>query len=101
MRSETLGGALWFLGALVGFNASAVHARPAIGIEVWLVLTAGAIGCAPVLQSVRRWTVAIDALILSLLMLLFAPVLFAWRCGAVVTTPVLRWWRSWPMRVGG
>jgi alginate O-acetyltransferase complex protein AlgI len=101
LRSQTLGGGLLFLKAMIGLNASAAHARPAIGLEVWLVLAAGAIGCAPVLQSVRRWTVAIDALILSLLMLLFAPVLFTWRCGSLVTAPVVRWWRSWPMRVGG
>jgi alginate O-acetyltransferase complex protein AlgI len=101
LRSETLGGALLFFKALIGLNASAVHARPAVALEVWLVLAAGAIGCAPVLQSVRRWTVAIDALILSLLMLLFAPVLFAWRCGSIVTAPLVRWWRSWPVRVDG
>ena len=74
LRSETLGGALLFFKALAGLNAPALRAQPAIGFELWLVLTAGAIGCAPVFQTVRRWTVAIDALILSLLMLLFAPV---------------------------
>jgi alginate O-acetyltransferase complex protein AlgI len=93
LRSETLGGALSFVKALVGVNASAPHSQPAVPIELWFVATAGAIGCAPVFQSVRRWTVAIDALILSLLMLLFAPVLFAWRCGSIAGTPVLRWWQ--------
>jgi alginate O-acetyltransferase complex protein AlgI len=101
LRSETLGGALLFLKALIGLNASALRTRPTIGVDVWLVLAAGAIGCAPVFRSVRRWTVAIDAVILSLLMLLLAPVLFAWRCGSIVTTPVLRWWRASPMRGGG
>jgi hypothetical protein len=57
------------------------------------VLAAGAIGCAPIFQAVRRWTVAIDAVILSLLMLLFAPLLFAWRCGSMAASPVLRWIR--------
>jgi alginate O-acetyltransferase complex protein AlgI len=96
-RSETLGGALLFLQALVGLNAPALRSQPAVPIELWFVLAAGAIGCAPIVQSVRRWTVAIDALILSLLMLLFAPVLFAWRCGSIAGAPVLRWWQ----RVGG
>jgi alginate O-acetyltransferase complex protein AlgI len=93
LRSETLSGAQWFLKALVGLNLSAVGARPAIPVELWWVLAAGAIGCAPIFQAVRRWTVAIDAVILSLLMLLFAPLLFAWRCGSMAAIPVLRWIR--------
>ena len=101
LRSETLGGAWLFFKALAGLNASALRARPAVGFELWLVLAAGAIGCAPVFQTVRRWTVAIDAVILSLLMLLFAPILFTWRCGSMVATPVLRWWRTSLPRIGG
>ena len=90
LRSETLSSAQVFFKALAGLNASTLRGRPAVPIELWWVLAAGAIGCAPVFQAVRRWTVAIDAVILSLLMLLFAPVLFAWRCGSIVATPVLR-----------
>jgi alginate O-acetyltransferase complex protein AlgI len=93
LRSETLSGAQVFFRALVGLNASTLRARPAIPVELWWVLAAGAIGCAPIFQAVRRWTVAIDAVILSLLMLLFAPILFAWRCGSIAATPVLRWIR--------
>ena len=100
LRSETLGGALLFLEALAGLNASALRARPTIALELWLVLAAGAIGCAPLFPTIRRWTVVIDALIVSLLMMLFAAVLFAWRCGWIVATPVLRWWRGSPMRAG-
>src|SRR6185295_20388710 len=47
LRSETLGGALLFFKALAGLNASAVRTGPTIGLELWLVLVAGAIGCAP------------------------------------------------------
>jgi alginate O-acetyltransferase complex protein AlgI len=93
LRSETLGAAWLFLKALAGLNPSALPARPAIGLDLWLVLAAGAIGCAPLFPTIRRWTVAIDAVTTSLLMMLFATVLFAWRCGAIVVTPVLRWWR--------
>ena len=99
-RSETLGGALLFFKALAGLNATAVRARPAIALELWLVLAAGAIGCAPLSPAIRRWTVVIDALIVSLLMMLFAAVLFAWRCGWIIATPVLRWWRWSMIRVG-
>jgi alginate O-acetyltransferase complex protein AlgI len=100
LRSGTLGGALLFLQALAGLNASPLRARPTIAIELWLVLAAGVIGCAPLFPAIRRWTVVIDALIVSLLMMLFAAVLFAWRCGWIIATPVLRWWRGSPMRAG-
>jgi alginate O-acetyltransferase complex protein AlgI len=101
LRSETLGGALLFLKALAGLNASALRARPSMTFEVWLMLAVGAIGCAPLFPAIRRWTVVIDALILSLLMLLFGAALFAWRCGSMVVTPVLQWWRWSLTRVAG
>ena len=100
LRSQTLGGALLYLEALAGLNGSALRARPAIAFEVWLVLAAGAIGCAPLFPTIRRWTVVIDALIVSLLMMLFAAALFAWRCVWMIATPVLRWWRWSLMQVG-
>ena len=93
LRSETLGGGWQFLKALAGLHAPAWPARPTMAPELWLVLAAGAIGCAPLFPTIRRWTVAIDAVTTSLLMMLFATVLFAWRCGAIVVTPMLRWWR--------
>ncbi len=101
LRSQTLGGALLFLEALVGLHAPALRASPTVPLELWLVLIAGTIGCAPVFQTVRRWTVAIDALILSLLMLLVAPFLIAWRCGSIVAAPIRQWWRASPLRVSG
>ena len=101
LRSETLGSGLLFLKALAGLNPSSTRPGPTIEPAVWLVLAAGAIGCAPLSQAIRRWTVTIDALILSLLMLLSAPVLFAWRCGSNVVTPMLRLWRASRSGVGG
>jgi alginate O-acetyltransferase complex protein AlgI len=104
LRSQTLDGALLFFKALAGQNASASSRLPTVAPEVWLVLVTAAIGCAPVFQAVRRWTVAIDGLILALLMLLFAPFLFAWRCGSMVVAPLARWWRLWrssALRAGG
>jgi len=102
LRSQTLGGALQYLEALAGLNGSALRAGPTPAPELWLVLVAGAIGCAPLFPAIRRWTVVIDALIISLLMLLFGAVLFAWRCGSAVVTPVLRWGRSsWHRRSRG
>jgi D-alanyl-lipoteichoic acid acyltransferase DltB (MBOAT superfamily) len=95
LRGQTLDGVLLFFKALAGQNSSALGRPPTVAPEVWLVLVTAAIGCAPVFQAVRRWTVAIDGLILALLMLLFAPFLFAWRCGSMVVTPIARWWRLW------
>jgi alginate O-acetyltransferase complex protein AlgI len=100
LRSETLGGALLFLEALAGLNASAPRTGPMPSLEVWLVLAAGAIGCAPLFPTIRRWTVVIDALIVSLLMMQFAAALVARRCAWIIATPVLRWWRWSMMRVG-
>jgi alginate O-acetyltransferase complex protein AlgI len=101
LRSETLGGALLFLRALAGLNATATPVPSTISLQLWLVLIGGAIGCAPLFSAIRRWTVMIDALIVSLLMMLFAAVLFAWRCVWIIAAPLLRWWRWSMMRVGG
>jgi alginate O-acetyltransferase complex protein AlgI len=101
LRSQTLGGALLYFKALAGLNVLAPGTRPVVGLDVWLVIAAGAIGCAPLFSTIRRWTVAIDALIVSLLMMLFAAVLFAWRCVWIVVAPVVRWWRWSQVRVGG
>jgi len=100
LRSETPGGALQYLVAAAGLNASALRARPVVGVELWLLLIAGAIGCAPLLPSIRRWTVAVDALIVSLLMMMFASLLFAWRCGRLIVSPLVRLSRGSAIRDG-
>jgi alginate O-acetyltransferase complex protein AlgI len=100
LRSGTLGAALSFLKAMAGLNASALRVQPAMTPELWLLLAAGAIGCAPLFSTIRRWTVAIDALIVSLLMMLFATVLFAWRCVRIAAAPVIRSWR-WSLTRAG
>ena len=96
LRSTTLGDAWMFLRALIGANAPVLRAPLTFGYDVWLTLAAGAIGCAPLSPMVRRWTVAIDALIVSGLMAALASVLFTWRCVRMVTEPVMRFWRGSP-----
>ena len=89
-----------FFGALAGLHVPALPARPALGRELWLLLAAGAIGCAPLAPTIRRWTVVIDALIASLLMMLFAAIAFAWRGGWNAAAVVLRWWQMSLGRAG-
>jgi len=66
------------------------------GYDAWLTLAAGALGCAPLAPMIRRWTVAIDALIIAGLMLFMASVLFTWRGVRMMTAPVIRFWRGTP-----
>ena len=96
LRSQSVSDALLFLRALVGLNPVTSHARPTIDLEVWLALAAGAIGCAPLVSAIRRWAVAIDALIVSILIMLLGALIFAWRCVRIVATTALEWWR-WSM----
>jgi D-alanyl-lipoteichoic acid acyltransferase DltB (MBOAT superfamily) len=100
LRSATLGDAWLFLRALVGANAQISRVRLTFGPDVWLTLAAGAIGCAPLSPMVRRWTVTIDALIISGLMALLASILFTWRGVRMVTDLVLRFWRGSPDPAG-
>jgi D-alanyl-lipoteichoic acid acyltransferase DltB (MBOAT superfamily) len=90
LRSATLGEAWMFLRALAGTNAPASRVRLAHGYDVWLILAAGAIGCAPLSPMLRRWTVAIDALIVSGLMAILASVLYTWRGVRMISDPMIR-----------
>src|SRR5262249_27689577 len=62
LRSETLGSAAQFFRALAGLNPSPLRVQPTTSTALWLVIAAGVAGCAPLLPTIRRWTVAIDAL---------------------------------------
>jgi alginate O-acetyltransferase complex protein AlgI len=90
LRISTLEDAWLFLRALIGANAPVSRVRLTHGYDVWLTLAAGAIGCAPLSPLVRRWTVAIDALIVSGLMAVLASVLYTWRGVRLVTDQVTR-----------
>ena len=100
LRSATLGDARIFARALIGANGPVVPTGLTFGYDVWLTLAAGAIGCAPLSPMVRRWTVAIDALIISALMASFASLLFTWRGVRMVVNPVIRFWRGSPDAAG-
>jgi alginate O-acetyltransferase complex protein AlgI len=100
LRSTTLADAWLFLRALAGANHPGSAARLTFGYDVWVMLAAGGVGCAPLSPIVRRWTVVIDALIVSGLMALFASVLFTWRGARLVTEPVIRFWRGSPGSAG-
>jgi alginate O-acetyltransferase complex protein AlgI len=83
-RSDTVPGALLFLKAMFGLNRSASHVPPAISPELWLLVAGGVIGSAPLVPTIRRWSVAIDALTTSVLMMLFATAVFVWQGGSAL-----------------
>src|SRR5207245_11186253 len=83
-RSDTVPSALLFLKAMFGLNRSASHVPPAISPELWLLLAGGVIGSAPLVPTIRRWSVAIDALTTSVLMMLFATAVFVWQGGSAL-----------------
>lgn len=96
LRSATPGDAWAYARTLAGIHVAVPRADVTFGYDAWLTLAAGALGCAPLAPMIRRWTVAIDAVIIAGLMLFLASVLFTWRGVRMVTGPAIRFWRGTP-----
>ena len=96
LRSAAPGDAWAYARALSGVHAAVQPAAITFGYDAWLTLAAGALGCAPLAPMIRRWTVAIDALIIAGLMLFLASLLFTWRGVRMLTAPAIRFWRGTP-----
>ena len=80
LRAETMTGALLVLRAMVGLNAQLIETAPlSMTPGVWMALGVGALGSVPLLPSLSRWTVTLDAMTTSALMLVSAAVVFTWR----------------------
>jgi hypothetical protein len=80
-RAESVLAALAFLQALAGLQTSTspVFAlQPGPGFYFWMALIAGVIASAPLVGSVSRWRVTIDAATVSALGMLFATGIFIW-----------------------
>ena len=78
-RAETLADALHFFQALVGFGASGLEALalPLTGM-VWTALVIGVLAILPVLPTVSRWSVTLDALATALQMVMTTAAMFIW-----------------------
>ena len=84
LRTATLTDAALFLKAMAGQNTP-IRVRPLpVSFELWAALLAGVIGSAPLARALRRWSVAIDAVTTSALMMLFATAVFVSRCGTLL-----------------
>jgi len=80
-RAESVLAALMFLNALAGLQTSTAPVfalRPAPSPYFWMALLAGLTASAPLVGSVSRWRVTIDAVTVSALAMLFATGIFIW-----------------------
>ena len=76
---------------MTGQNVLAVEPPPLVVTPgVWTALAVGALGSAPLLPSLSRWTVTVDAVTTSALMLVSAAIVFTWRSVTGVIGAVLR-----------
>lgn len=85
LRAPDLAHAAAFLKSMAGLNARPVLAASAwLTTSVWLSLVVGAFAAGPMVPSISRWRVSVDAATTSLLMMLAATGLFLWRGPALV-----------------
>jgi len=80
-RAESVLGALTFLNALAGLQTSTAPAfslQPYPTPAFWIALVVGVVTSAPLVGSVSRWRVTIDAATVSALVMLFATGIFIW-----------------------
>ena len=84
LRTATLTDAALFLKAMAGLSTP-LRVRPLpVSLELWVAIIAGVIGSAPLARALRRWSVAIDAVTTSALMMLFATAVFVVVCASLL-----------------
>jgi len=91
-RADTLTHAVVFWRALVGLGSE----RGAIPVgtvtpQLWWALAIGTVAAGRVPGAVSRWSVTLDAMTASILMLVWATVLFCWRPVAQIVAVVMTW----------
>ncbi|MGE0703813.1 MAG: MBOAT family O-acyltransferase [Vicinamibacterales bacterium] len=80
LRSENVAAALGFLGTMAGVSGAAgATAHLYLTTGSWIALGVAIIGAGPLIPSVSRWRVSVDAATISLLMMLGATGVFVWR----------------------
>lgn len=80
-RAESVPAALMFLNALAGLQTSMAPVfalQPDPSFYFWMALIAGLTTSAPLVGSVSRWRVTIDAATVSALVMLFATGIYIW-----------------------
>jgi alginate O-acetyltransferase complex protein AlgI len=85
LRVGTPAGAVAFLGAMAGLSGVWTwSAAPYFTPTVWLAVVLALVGAGPLVRSISRWRVSVDAGTASVLMMLAATGVFLWRPGAMV-----------------
>jgi alginate O-acetyltransferase complex protein AlgI len=80
LRAGAPGNALSFLATMAGVRGLTVSTAPQyFNPQLWLALAAAALGAGPMIPSISRWRVSLDAATTSALMMLAATVVFVWR----------------------
>jgi len=51
---------------------------------VWIALIVGVVGAGPLIPSISRWRVSVDALTAALVMMVSSVSLFLWRGGSLI-----------------
>jgi D-alanyl-lipoteichoic acid acyltransferase DltB (MBOAT superfamily) len=94
LRAGTVPHALAYVSSLAGLGSlDASAARQYLTPQVWFALTAGALGAGPLVPSISRWRVSLDAAVVSVMMMVTATGLFLWRGAALLIASV----RSTPL----
>ena len=90
LRGGGPGPTLGFVEALLGFSvAKTGGAMTFMTPALWVVLPSAILFAGPLVSSISRWRVSVDAATASLLMMLAATCVFVWRIGAPVLRAVL------------
>lgn len=80
LRAESVPAALGFLEAMAGLNwASGVTAHQFMTTVSWIALAVAMIGAGPLIPSISRWRVSVDAATVSVMLMVGATGIFVWR----------------------
>jgi alginate O-acetyltransferase complex protein AlgI len=97
LRAESVSAAIVFLQTMAGLNGVLVAStRTYLTPPVWTALVLALIGAGPLVPSISRWRVSVDAGTTSLLMMMAATALFIWR--PVILGIRLIWPSGWRRR---
>lgn len=90
LRGSAPGPTLGYFEALLGFSVATTGGASTFMTPVlWFVLPAAILSAGPLIGSISRWRVSVDAATASLLMMLAATGVFIWRGAAPVLRAVL------------